>query len=152
LVDLRREASVEHFARAAAKEFAPRGISVNNVAPGPMDSPLLYPAETADSGWATVVLSSARHVRSDLARSPGLGGMSGPGRNDEEERRDRVQDERRVVQPDHAVGGMTGECQNVVVVHPELADDDEADQPAEELREQREQLMAEVADAALIGE
>jgi NAD(P)-dependent dehydrogenase (short-subunit alcohol dehydrogenase family) len=30
---------VEHFTRAAAKEFAARGISVNNVAPGPMDTP-----------------------------------------------------------------------------------------------------------------
>ncbi len=40
---------VEHFTRAAAKEFGPRGISVNNVAPGPMDTPFFYPAETSDS-------------------------------------------------------------------------------------------------------
>jgi NAD(P)-dependent dehydrogenase (short-subunit alcohol dehydrogenase family) len=40
---------VEHFTRAAAKEFSPRGISVNNVAPGPMGAPFFYPAELPDS-------------------------------------------------------------------------------------------------------
>jgi NAD(P)-dependent dehydrogenase (short-subunit alcohol dehydrogenase family) len=43
------KAPVEHFTRAAAKEFGPRGISVNNIAPGPMDTPFFYPAETSDS-------------------------------------------------------------------------------------------------------
>jgi NAD(P)-dependent dehydrogenase (short-subunit alcohol dehydrogenase family) len=43
------KAPVEHFTRAAAKEFGPRGISVNNVAPGPMDTPFFYPAKTSDS-------------------------------------------------------------------------------------------------------
>ncbi|WFG42358.1 SDR family oxidoreductase [Pseudonocardia alni] len=42
------KAPVEHFTRAAAKEFAGRGISVNNVAPGPMDTPFFYPQETPD--------------------------------------------------------------------------------------------------------
>jgi NAD(P)-dependent dehydrogenase (short-subunit alcohol dehydrogenase family) len=40
------KAPVEHFTRAAAKEFGTRGISVNNVAPGPMDTPFFYPQET----------------------------------------------------------------------------------------------------------
>ncbi|MBD8505869.1 SDR family oxidoreductase [Hoyosella sp. G463] len=39
---------VEHFARAAAKEFAGRGISVNNIAPGPMDTPFFYGQETPE--------------------------------------------------------------------------------------------------------
>ncbi|WP_249266537.1 MULTISPECIES: SDR family oxidoreductase [unclassified Pseudonocardia] len=39
---------VEHFTRAAAKEFAERGISVNSVAPGPMDTPFFYPQETPE--------------------------------------------------------------------------------------------------------
>jgi NAD(P)-dependent dehydrogenase (short-subunit alcohol dehydrogenase family) len=39
---------VEHFTRAAAKEFAARGISVNNVAPGPMDTPFFYGEETPE--------------------------------------------------------------------------------------------------------
>lgn len=43
------KASVEHFTRAAAKEFAPRGISVVNVAPGPMDTPFFYPAESPEA-------------------------------------------------------------------------------------------------------
>ncbi|MBO4240909.1 SDR family oxidoreductase [Pseudonocardia alni] len=42
------KAPVEHFTRAAAKEFADRGISVNNVAPGPMDTPFFYPQETPE--------------------------------------------------------------------------------------------------------
>jgi NAD(P)-dependent dehydrogenase (short-subunit alcohol dehydrogenase family) len=39
---------VEHFTRAAAKEFAARGINVNNVAPGPMDTPFFYGQETPE--------------------------------------------------------------------------------------------------------
>jgi hypothetical protein len=35
------------------------------------------------------------------------------------------------VQPHHAVVGMIGKPENMVVVQPELADDDEADKPAE---------------------
>ncbi|MEU1202718.1 SDR family oxidoreductase [Streptomyces sp. NPDC005813] len=42
------KAPVEHFTRAAAKEFATRGISVNNVAPGPMDTPFFYGQETPE--------------------------------------------------------------------------------------------------------
>lgn len=42
------KAPVEHFTRAAAKEFAERGISVNNVAPGPMDTPFFYGQETPE--------------------------------------------------------------------------------------------------------
>ncbi len=37
---------VEHFTRAAAKEFGPRGISVTAVGPGPMDTPFFYGQET----------------------------------------------------------------------------------------------------------
>lgn len=39
---------VEHFTRAAAKEFAGRGISVTAVAPGPMDTPFFYAQETPE--------------------------------------------------------------------------------------------------------
>jgi NAD(P)-dependent dehydrogenase (short-subunit alcohol dehydrogenase family) len=42
------KAPVEHFTRAAAKEFADRGISVNNIAPGPMDTPFFYGQETPE--------------------------------------------------------------------------------------------------------
>ncbi|MGW0162915.1 SDR family oxidoreductase [Mycobacterium sp. NPDC003323] len=39
---------VEHFTRAAAKEFAARGINVNNIGPGPMDTPFFYGQETPE--------------------------------------------------------------------------------------------------------
>jgi NAD(P)-dependent dehydrogenase (short-subunit alcohol dehydrogenase family) len=40
---------VEHFTRAAAKEFGRRGISVTAVAPGPMDTPFFYPVESPEA-------------------------------------------------------------------------------------------------------
>ena len=40
---------MEHFTRAAAKEFGSRGISVNAIAPGPMETPFFYGQETAES-------------------------------------------------------------------------------------------------------
>ncbi len=43
------KAPVEHYTRAAAKEFGARGISVTAVGPGPMDTPFFYPAEEADA-------------------------------------------------------------------------------------------------------
>lgn len=43
------KAPVEHFTRAASKEFGDRGISVNAIGPGPMDTPFFYPAEGADA-------------------------------------------------------------------------------------------------------
>ncbi|EPH2850981.1 SDR family oxidoreductase [Serratia marcescens] len=43
------KAPVEHFTRAAAKEFGERGISVTALGPGPMDTPFFYPAEGADA-------------------------------------------------------------------------------------------------------
>lgn len=35
------KAPIEHFTRAAAKELLPRRISVNAIAPGPMDTPFV---------------------------------------------------------------------------------------------------------------
>lgn len=55
------KAPLEHFTRAAAKEFADRGISVNTVAPGPMDTPFFYPQETPE--------------RVQFHQSQGLGGQ-----------------------------------------------------------------------------
>lgn len=43
------KAPVEHFTRAAAKEFGERGISVVAVAPGPMETPFFYGQETDES-------------------------------------------------------------------------------------------------------
>lgn len=43
------KAPVEHFTRAASKEFGGRGISVNAIGPGPMDTPFFYGQETQDA-------------------------------------------------------------------------------------------------------
>lgn len=43
------KAPVEHFTRAAAKEFGARGISVTAVGPGPMDTPFFYGQESEDA-------------------------------------------------------------------------------------------------------
>lgn len=43
------KAPVEHFVRAAAKELQPRRISVNCIAPGPMDTPFFYPQEEPEA-------------------------------------------------------------------------------------------------------
>lgn len=43
------KAAVEHFTRAAAKEFGARGISVTAVGPGPMDTPFFYGQESDDA-------------------------------------------------------------------------------------------------------
>lgn len=43
------KAPIEHFTRAASKEFGARGISVTAVGPGPMDTPFFYGQEGADA-------------------------------------------------------------------------------------------------------
>lgn len=43
------KAPVEHFTRAASKEFGARGISVTAVGPGPMDTPFFYGQEGAEA-------------------------------------------------------------------------------------------------------
>ena len=43
------KAPIEHYTRAASKDFGERGISVNAIGPGPMDTPFFYPAESKES-------------------------------------------------------------------------------------------------------
>ncbi|QII85035.1 SDR family oxidoreductase [Bordetella hinzii] len=43
------KAPVEHYTRAAAKEFGARGISVTAVGAGPMDTPFFYGQESPDA-------------------------------------------------------------------------------------------------------
>lgn len=43
------KAPVEHYTRAAAKEFGARGISVTAVGPGPMDTPFFYGEESPEA-------------------------------------------------------------------------------------------------------
>ena len=57
------KAPVEHFTRAASKEFGERGISVNAIGPGPMDTPFFYGQET-DEAQAFHKSASALSARS----------------------------------------------------------------------------------------
>jgi len=43
------KAPVEHYTRAASKEFGDRGISVTAAGPGPMETPFFYGQETTES-------------------------------------------------------------------------------------------------------
>jgi NAD(P)-dependent dehydrogenase (short-subunit alcohol dehydrogenase family) len=43
------KATLEHFSRALAKELASKRISVNTIAPGALDTPFFYAAETDES-------------------------------------------------------------------------------------------------------
>lgn len=43
------KAPVEHYTRAASKEYGDKGISVNSVAPGPMDTPFFYSQESPEA-------------------------------------------------------------------------------------------------------
>jgi NAD(P)-dependent dehydrogenase (short-subunit alcohol dehydrogenase family) len=43
------KAPVEHYTRAASKEFGARGIGVNAIGPGPMDTPFFYGQESKES-------------------------------------------------------------------------------------------------------
>ncbi len=58
------KAPVEHFTRAAAKEFGSRGISVTTVGPGPMDTPFFYGQETPER----VAYHKSQAMNGDLTR------------------------------------------------------------------------------------
>jgi len=58
------KAPVEHFTRAAAKEFGSRGISVTAVGPGPMDTPFFYGQETPER----VAFHKSQAMNGDLTR------------------------------------------------------------------------------------
>lgn len=58
------KAPVEHFTRALSKELFGRNVSVNNIAPGPMDTPFFYPAEDDDS----VAYHKSSAMNGDLTR------------------------------------------------------------------------------------
>jgi len=55
---------------------------------------------------------------------------------------ERLTHEEDRVQPYQRVVGMARQREHVMVVEPELADDDEADEPVQELGEKLDQLMA----------
>ncbi|MFE0173289.1 SDR family oxidoreductase [Streptomyces sp. NPDC059002] len=58
------KAPVEDFTRALSKELFGRNISVNTIAPGPMDTPFFYPAETDES----VTYLKSQSMNGDLTK------------------------------------------------------------------------------------
>lgn len=67
------KSAVEHFTRAASKEFGDRGISVNAIGPGPMDTPFFYGQESSEavqyhstaaalSGWSKKGLTDIEDI------------------------------------------------------------------------------------------
>ena len=53
------KAATEHYVRALAKELGPRGITVNAVGPGPINSPFYFEVETEQSFHAAQRMSGA---------------------------------------------------------------------------------------------
>ena len=51
------KAPVEEFARMMAKELGSKGITVNTIAPGPLDNPFFHAAETPESAAYAARLS-----------------------------------------------------------------------------------------------
>ncbi len=61
------KAPVEHYTRAAAKEFGARGISVTAVGPGPMDTSFFYPAEGPEAvAYHKTAAALSPHSRTGL--------------------------------------------------------------------------------------
>ena len=53
------KAATEHYVRGLAKELGPRGITVNAVGPGPINSPFYYAVESEQSFQAASKMSAA---------------------------------------------------------------------------------------------
>jgi len=75
------KAPVEHFTRAASKEFGARGISVNAIGPGPMDTPFFYGEESDLLSYSGATCQRGLHESSEIrlrhpARPP-CGGLRG---------------------------------------------------------------------------
>jgi hypothetical protein len=66
------------------------------------------------------------------------------------ERDEGLEHEKDRVQPDHSVGGVPREGEEMVVI--QLADDDETDYPAQKLRGKIDKLTAKLTDAGVVVE
>jgi NAD(P)-dependent dehydrogenase (short-subunit alcohol dehydrogenase family) len=61
------KAAVEHYTRAASKEFGERGISVNAIGPGPMDTPFFYGQESKEAvAYHSTAAALSQYTRTGL--------------------------------------------------------------------------------------
>ncbi|RZA34277.1 MAG: SDR family oxidoreductase [Lysobacteraceae bacterium] len=61
------KAPVEHYTRAASKEFGERGISVNAIGPGPMDTSFFYGQESKDAvAYHSTAAALSKYSRTGL--------------------------------------------------------------------------------------
>lgn len=61
------KAPVEHYTRAASKEFGARGINVNAIGPGPMDTPFFYGQESkASSAYHASAAALSKYSKKGL--------------------------------------------------------------------------------------
>ena len=61
------KAAVEHYTRAASKDFGERGISVNAVGPGPMDTPFFYGQESKEAvAYHSSAAALSKYTRTGL--------------------------------------------------------------------------------------
>jgi NAD(P)-dependent dehydrogenase (short-subunit alcohol dehydrogenase family) len=61
------KAPVEHYTRAASKEFGERGISVNAIGPGPMDTAFFYGQESKEAvAYHSTAAALSKHSKTGL--------------------------------------------------------------------------------------
>ncbi len=72
------KASGEEFTRMMSKEVGKRGITVNNIAPGPLDNPFFHGQETPQSTAFAAGLSAAGRLGRESDITPVVAFLAGP--------------------------------------------------------------------------
>ncbi len=72
------KASAEEFMRMMSKEVGKRGITVNNIAPGPLDNPFFHAAETPQSTAFAASLSVAGRLGKESDVTPVVAFLASP--------------------------------------------------------------------------
>ncbi|TAG46968.1 MAG: SDR family oxidoreductase [Betaproteobacteria bacterium] len=72
------KASGEEFVRMLSKEIGKRGITVNNIAPGPLDNPFFHQAETPQSAAFAANLSVSGRLGKESDITPVVAFLAGP--------------------------------------------------------------------------
>ncbi|MGL4235747.1 SDR family oxidoreductase [Tabrizicola sp.] len=72
------KAPVEEFSRMMARELGARGITVNNIAPGPLDNPFFHSAETPESTEFATRLAPSGRLGTEADIVPVVATLTGP--------------------------------------------------------------------------